>query len=296
MSRKLLFLTVLFLLCFSLLFAAEGDLDFALFKRTVSPVLRWGENGLLTVPKALTIGRMNSYIGLFGQQAGKINDQELYLTSLTVLVGTSSDVEIGYTRRQLIWDDLYFTDMSMDTIHLKTRILDFDTQLLPAVSLGVNGVSLVDNQFTNKNDILFNPYLVATSVITLLPNILEVSVTALAETIMSGDSIGKPQFSLGADVNLLNMVYVFGEMQGMQSDLKNFDLSESTNEMVNVGAKVKIGWVSAGVGLFNVVRESAESGNIIANATSSTFNLDSAQYMASIVVSVPIGNFLTIGY
>lgn len=292
MSRKLLVFFVLFLLCFGQLFAASGDLEFALFKRTVSPVMKWGENGVLTVPKATTVGRTNTYVGIFGQQAGSINGMDLYLTSLTAMAGSSEDVELGYTRRQLIWEDFYFTDMAMDTFHLKARILDFNQDLIPEVAVGMNGVSLVDNSFSNTKDILFNPYLVATSNLRIIPDFLELSVTALAETIMSEGEFGKPQFSIGADVQLLNFLYAFGEMQGLQVDLENFDLSKTSNEMVNVGAKVKFGWVSVGVGMFNIIRVTdteSEDSSVADNITESTFDLDNAKYMASVIVEIPLG-------
>ncbi len=160
MIRRLLILAVLFLLRLSLLYAAEDELEFALFKRTVSPVMMWGENGVLTVPKATTVGKGIAYAGVFGQQAGRLNGLDLYLTSATAMIGTSSDVELGYTRRQLIWEDLYFTDMAMDTFHLKARVLDFGEDVMPSVAVGMNGVSLVDNSFTQSSDILFNPYVV----------------------------------------------------------------------------------------------------------------------------------------
>ncbi|NQT59940.1 MAG: hypothetical protein HQ557_13230 [Bacteroidetes bacterium] len=292
MNSKLLLLFVLFLLCVSLLFAGDGELEFALFKRTVSPVMKWGENGVLTIPKATTAGRLNAYVGIFGQQAGTINDLDLYLTSATVMVGSSADVELGYTRRQLIWEDFYFTDISMDTIHLKARVLDFGKDVMPSVAVGMNGVSLVDNTFDNENDILFNPYIAATSYISILPNMLEIDVTVVAETIMSDGEFGIPQFSLGVDANLLNMLYVFGEVQGVQIDLENFDLTQSMNEMMNIGAKLKLGWVSIGVGMFNIIRETEEGEGIVDNIAASTFNLENAQYMASVVVEVPVRTLL----
>jgi hypothetical protein len=291
MNRRLLFLLVLLLLCTTLVFAADEEQEFALFKRTVAPVMKWGENGVLTIPKASTIGRLNTYVGLFGQQAGSLNGLDLYLTSATVMIGSSADVEIGYTRRQLIWEDFYFTDMAMDTIHLKTRVLDFGEDVMPSVSVGMNGVSLVDNTFTNQNDILFNPYVVATSYVSIIPDFLELTVSAVAETIMSEGKFGLPQFSIGADAHLMNMLYVFGEVQGIQVDLDNFDLSKSMNEVINIGARVQIGWISAGVGMFNIIRDT-EGDDLIDNIWSSTFNLDSANYMASIVVDVPIHNFI----
>ncbi|MGM0432563.1 MAG: hypothetical protein ACQEQU_07615 [Spirochaetota bacterium] len=292
MNRKLLIWVVLLLLCVSSVFAESGELEFALFKRTVSPVMKWGENGVLTVPKATTVGRTNTYIGLFGQQAGTINDMDLYLTSLTAMAGSSEDVELGYTRRQLIWEDLFFTDMAMDTFHLKARILDFNQDLIPEVAVGMNGVSLVDNSFSNTKDILFNPYLVATSNLKIIPDFFEISITALAETIMSEGEFGKPQFSIGADAQLLNFLYVFGELQGLQVDLENIDLSKTTNEMVNVGARLKLGWVSIGAGMFNIIRETetdSEDSSISSNISESTFNLDNARYMASVIVEIPLG-------
>lgn len=293
MNRRLLFILILFLLCLSTVFATEGEQEFALFKRTVAPVMKWGENGVLTIPKASTIGRLNTYVGVFGQQAGYLQGLDLYLTSATVMVGTSEDVELGYTRRQLIWEDLYFTDMAMDTIHLKTRVLDFDEDVMPSISIGMNGVSLVDNTFTNQNNILFNPYVVATSYISILPDIFEVTISAVAETIMNDGKFGLPQFSIGADAQLLDMFYVFGEVQGIQVDLESFDLSQSMNEVINIGAKVKFGWISVGVGMFNIIRNTENEGeDIINNIWDSSFDLESANYMASIVVDVPVSSFI----
>jgi len=297
--KKSLIVFILLTVCLVQITAGTGELEFALFKRTVSPVMKWGENGILTVPKATTVGRTNAYVGLFGQQAGSIFFEgkllDLYLTSATIMAGSSADVELGYTRRQLIWEDFYFTDMTMDTFHLKTRILDFGANLLPEIAVGMNGVSLVDNTFTNKKDILFNPYLVATSNLSLIPDFLELSVTVLAETIMSEGEFGLPQFSIGADVKLLNFLYAFSEVQGIQVNLDEIDelndLASTNNEMVNIGVKLKLGWFSAGVGMFNIIRETAEdTGDLTENVTSSTFNLDSAKYMGSVVFEIPLGN------
>ena len=291
MIRRPLFLTILFLLCFSLLFAAEGEQEFALFKRIVSPVMMWGENGVLTVPKATTVGQGNVYVGIFGQQAGMLNGIDLYLTSATAMIGTSADVELGYTRRQLIWADLYLTDMAMDTFHLKARVLDFGKDVMPSVAVGVNGVSISDNSFTQTSDILFNPYIVATSYIEIIPDFFDLSITALGETIMSAGKFGVPQFSIGVDAQLMDMFYVFAEMQGLQVDLDEFDLSQSMNEIVNLGAKVKYGWVSLGVGMFNIIRntEEGEEGDDLAdNIFASTFDLGSASYMATVVIEIPL--------
>lgn len=108
MKRKIVLLAVAVILCIGSVAAQTGDTQFALFKRTIAPVMRWGENGILTVPKATTLGRANFFIGAMGQKAGTLQGLDLYLTSASVMAGTSDDVELGYTRRQLIWEDLYF--------------------------------------------------------------------------------------------------------------------------------------------------------------------------------------------
>ncbi len=282
MYKKLLIFTVMLLLCLGQLIASTEELEFALFKRTVSPVMKWGENGVLTIPKATTIGRTNVYVGAMGQEAGMLNNLNLYLTSATLMAGSSEDVEIGYTRRQLIWEDFYFTDIAMDTFHLKTRVLDFGANLLPQVALGVNGVSLVDNAFTDKRDILFNPYIAATSKISLLGKFLEISVTGVAETITNQGEFGPMQVSLGADANLLSFLYVFGELQG-------FNMEKPNQEVINIGAKARLGWISAGVGMFNIMREKDVTEDIVENIMSSTFDLENANYMASVIVQVPFG-------
>ncbi|MCK5155174.1 MAG: hypothetical protein KAQ69_02000, partial [Spirochaetales bacterium] len=128
--------------------------------------------------------------------------------------------------------------------------------------------------------------------ISILPDFLELTVTAMAETIMSAGEFGMPLFSLGVDAHLMHMLYVFGEIQGVQVDLENFDLTQSTNEMINIGARLKLGWISVGVGMFNIIRGTEENEDLIDNITSSTFNLDSAKYMATIVVQVPLTDFI----
>ncbi len=284
MNKKLLVFLILFLVCLGQAVAEADELEFALFKRTVSPVMKWGENGVLTIPKATTVGRTNIYFGLLGQEAGILNNRTIYLTSATVMAGSSEDVEIGYTRRQIITDDFYFIDFAMDTFHLKARILDFgDNTILPSVAVGMNGVSMVDNAFNNTKDILFNPYIVATSTVKVIDRFLEFSFTALAETIMTDGEFGDPQFSIGADVNLMNFLFAFGELQG-------FNPEEPNREVINIGAKVRLGWITAGLGMFNIIRDTEDdSGNLMDNYTSSTFDLENANYIGSVVVTVPLG-------
>jgi hypothetical protein len=282
MKKRWLLILVVLTMCAGLAFAQSDDSAFALFKRTITPVMRWGENGILTVPKATTLGRANFFVGAMGQEAGTLQGLKLYLTSASVMAGTSDDVELGYTRRQLIWEDLYFSNLSMDTFHMKARFFNIADYFIPQAALGVNAVSLVDNKFTDRNDILFNPYLTVTSTIPLFTTKMLLSVTAVGETIMNKDALGKYQFSGGADLNLFNFLYGFAEIQG-------FDPSSTSSEVLNVGAKLRLGFLSAGVGIFNIKLTPGEGTNYIDQYTSSILDLANANYMATVAIDIKLG-------
>ena len=282
MKKRFPLLALALLLCIGSAVAQTENTEFALFKRTIAPVMRWGENGIMTVPKATTLGKANFFIGVMGQQAGTIEGLGLYLTSASLMAGTSDDVEFGYTRRQLIWEDLYFTNLSMDTFHMKARFLNFADYFIPQAAIGVNAVSLVDNKFTNQNDILFNPYLALTSTIPIFTPKVLFSVTAVAETIMNKDKLGQYQFSGGADLNLFNFLYGFAEIQG-------FDPNSVKSEVLNVGAKLRLGPLSAGVGLFNMSLTPGEEGNLIDQYASSGVDLSNANYMATVAIDIRLG-------
>jgi hypothetical protein len=283
MKRKLVLLAVAVILCIGSVAAQTGDNEFALFKRTIAPVMRWGENGILTVPKATTLGKGNFFVGAMGQQAGTIEGLDLYLTSVSLMAGTSDDVEFGYTRRQLIWEDLYFSNLSMDTFHLKARFLNFGDYLLPQAAIGVNAVSLVDNKFEDRNDILFNPYLAVTSTIPIFSSKILFSVTAVAETIMNENQLGKYQFSGGADINLFNFLYGFAEVQGFDPNALVAD------QVVNAGIKLRLGPLSAGIGMFNMSLNPGEGDNVIDQYASSLLDLANANYMATVAFDIKLG-------
>jgi hypothetical protein len=198
------------------------------------------------------------------------------------MAGTSDDVELGYTRRQLIWEDFYLTNLSMDTFHLKTRFLNFGDYLLPQAAIGVNAVSLVDNKFEDRNDILFNPYLAVTSTVPIFTKKILFSVTAVAETIMNENQLGEYRFSGGADLSLFNFLYGFAELQG-------FNPEESSNEVLNVGVKVRLGFISAGLGLFNISVQTSETDNLWDQYASSLLDLQNANYMATIAFDIRLG-------
>jgi len=282
MKRKFVLLAVAVIFCIGSVAAQTDDAEFALFKRNIAPVMSWGENGIITVPKATTLGKANIFVGAMGQPAGTLQGLDLYTTSLSLMVGTSDDVELGYTRRQIIWEDLYFSNLSMDTFHLKTRFLNFGEYLLPQAAIGVNAVSLVDNTFTDRNDILFNPYLAVTSTIPIFTSKILFSVTAVAETIMNENELGNYQFSGGADLNLFNFLYGFAELQG-------FNPNRDSNEVLNVGLKLRLGPLSAGIGMFNISLQTGESGNLIDQYTSSLLDLKNANYIATVAFNINLG-------
>lgn len=282
MKRKGIFILLAFILMAGSAFAQNPEAEFALFKRTISPVMKWGDNGILTVPKATTIGKVNFYTSLQGQQAGVLENIQLYNTSLSLMAGSSEDVELGYTRRQLVWEDLYFSDLSMDTFHLKARVFNFGDYFIPQVAVGMNAVSLVDNQFTNKDDILFNAYATATSQIPIFTPQMLLSVTAMAETIMNEGDLGTLLFSGGVDFNFFKFLYAMAEVQGV-----NF--AKANNEVINLGAKVRLGPISAGVGMFNIARTRDPTGTIIQNIESSGFLFETAQYVATLAVEINLG-------
>ncbi len=283
MKRKFVLLAVAVIFCIGSVAAQTGDTEFALFKRTIAPVMRWGENGILTVPKATTLGKGNFFVGAMGQQAGTIEGLDLYLTSVSLMAGTSDDVEFGYTRRQLIWEDLYFSNLSMDTFHLKARFLNFGDYLIPQAAIGVNAVSLVDNKFEDRNDILFNPYLAVTSTIPIFTPKILLSVTAVAETIMNENQLGQYQFSGGADINLFNFLYGFAEIQGFDPNIVN-------SQVLNAGVKLRLGPLSAGIGIFNMTLTPGEGDNLVDQYASSLVDLGNANYMATVALDISLGS------
>lgn len=282
MKKRLLLLALALLLCIGSAVAQTEDTQFALFKRTIAPVMRWGENGIMTVPKATTLGRANFFVGAMGQKAGTLQGLDLYLTSASLMAGTSDDVEIGYTRRQLIWEDLYFSNLSMDTFHMKARFLNLTDYFIPQAALGINAVSLRDNKFTDRNSILFNPYLAVTSTIPIFTSKMLLSVTAVAETIMNQNALGSYQFSGGADLNLFNFLYGFAEIQG-------FNPAATNSEVINAGAKLRLGFLSVGVGLFNIKLVKGEGATLVDQYASSFLDLANANYMATVALDIRLG-------
>ena len=251
--KKFYFLMALFMLLSSNAFAETKDSEFALFKRNISPAMMWGEDGLMLVPKANTMGKGDLYLSANTLDAGKIQNQKLYLTSGTVMLSTSEDVELGYTRRVFIWDDGDYSNVKMDSYHLKARVFHLTDNYIPQIAVGVNLVSVAANDFSDQKDVLYNPYVVASIRVPVGTEKFVVTATGVAETVYNNGESTDTMYSGGVDIKILNHIYLLGEIQGIDKD--------GNNGVINAGAKVKYGWFSIGAGMFNIARENIENKN-----------------------------------
>jgi hypothetical protein len=276
--RKVVLTAILLFWACQTVSAASKQSEFALFKRSINPDYNWGENGVITVPKAIPAGKGNIYVAGSAQDSGTIEGDRIFLTSATVVAGTSDDVEFGYTRRQFIWDDLDKTDLAMDTFSFKARIFHMTDSIIPQVALGMNAVSLDNNEFDREEDILFNPYLAATIRVPLFTEKAVFSVTAVAESIYNEGETSDLYFSAGADLKLFDMLYLMAEVQGMGK--------EDEDQVVNLGAKVKVGWVSLGVAVYNCIEKDVSTGD-------PGFSDDSSDVRAYALVEIPLGKMLS---
>ena len=232
----------------SSMYAETLDSEWALFKRNISPASMWGEDSIMLVQKANTMGRGNLYFSASSLDAGKVQNQKLYLTTGTVMLSTSEDVELGYSKRVFIWDDGDFSKIKMDSYHLKARVFHLTDNYIPQVAVGVNLVSIAANQFNDQKDILYNPYIVATINAPLGTDKAVLSLTAMAENIVNDGESTKTKFGGGVDLKLFKTLYLMSEIQGMDKD--------GQNGVINAGAKLKLGWFGLGAGVFNISRDS----------------------------------------
>jgi hypothetical protein len=237
----------------STLSAETTDSEWALFKRNISPAMMWGEDSLMLVPKANTMGRGNLYFSATALDAGKIQNQRLFLTTGSVMFSSSEDVELGYSKRVFIWDDGDYTNIKMDTYHLKARIFHLTDNYIPQISVGVNLASIAANDYSNEKDILYNPYVVATINAPLGTDEAVLTLTAMAEEVVNEGESTEVKFAGGVDLKLFKTLYIMGEIQGIDK--------EGENGIINIGAKLKAGWFSVGAGMFNISRDSIEANN-----------------------------------
>ncbi|MGM5484191.1 MAG: hypothetical protein ACQER9_04735 [Nanobdellota archaeon] len=275
-NRVILVLTLVFLVVSASFVSAETrQSEFAMFKRSVSPVYSWGKNGIITVPKATTIGKWNVFLGGSVQEAGKIEGDSLYLSSGSLMVGTSSDVELGYTKRQFIWDDFDKTDIEMDSYHFKARVFKMADYFIPQAAVGINAVSLNGSDFSSKDEILFNPYLSVTVQIPVYKDKVVFSATGVVETLYNEGETSSDFFSGGADIGIYDTFYLVAEAQGLNKD--------DEDPLINLGAKVKHGWFSFGIAMYNAFQD-----NISEDHTKN--NEDSSYFKANAAIEIPFGD------
>jgi hypothetical protein len=99
---------------------------------------------------------------------------------------------------------------------------------------------------------------------------------------MNENSLGTYQFSGGVDLNIFDFLFGFAEIQG-------FDPNTTNNEVLNVGVKLRLGFLSAGVGLFNIGLKTGEGDNIWDEYASSVLDLANANYMATVAFDIRLG-------
>ena len=250
--------------------------EFSLFKRVISPSMNWGSNGLMLVPKAQPIGKGNINVGVTSVDSGQIQGEKLYLTTGTLMLGVSDDVEIGVSKRAFIWENGDRSDIEMDSFHLKARIFNLTDYYTPQIAVGINGASIASNEFSNQEDILYNPYLAVTFPIKVFTDNYLFSVTAVAERIYNNTEATETVFSAGADMVLYDTVYLMAETQGINQD--------NEDPVVNIGAKIKYGWISVGAGIFNISQDKVVSGEIGAEENSEQY------WMATLNLNIPLLN------
>jgi hypothetical protein len=263
------------------LFAGTSASTYALYKQSISPAMSWADNGILTVPKANTIGRNNINFGITSIDSGSINNQKLYLTSATLMLGTSEDVELGYTKKTFIWEDGERSDINMDTIHLKARLLHITDYYTPQIAFGINGASLSGGKVTNatKEEFLFNPYIAITIPIRVFTDNFIMTFTAVAENIMSEGDSTETFFSGGMDLQIYRDFYLMAEAHGLNTD-------DGEPPIVNIGFKYRYGWMSLGAGLFNISEDKLKEKKVNASENKEQY------WMLHANITIPMGKIV----
>jgi len=273
MKRFLKIVPITMLLCSHLLAETRAS-EFSLFKRIIGPSMNWGENGLMLVPKATPIGKGNLDFGITSVDSGKIQGEKLYLTTATVMIGTSDDVEVGLSKRTFIWENGDRSDINMDSFHLKARVLNLTDYYTPKVAVGVNGVSIKNNKFDDNSNILYNPYLAITLPIRVFTDNFIISATAVAEKVYVNGESSKTFYSAGADMVFFKTLYLIAEAQGLNK--------KDEDPVINVGAKLKYGWFSIGAGLFNIQKDKVKSGEVGTEENKEQY------WMVSVNLNIPL--------
>ncbi len=249
MKRLALFLFCCTALILPTVVGAETrGIEFALFKKMITPVYKFGENGIITVPKAVPAGKGNVYYAANGQEAGKIQNEQLYMVTESLIIGSSNDVELGVTKREFVWDTGEKSNIDMDSYHFKARALHIDDDWWPQVAVGLNAVSLSESSPEGEDETLLNPFLAITMNISFADE-YGMSLTGVVEHVEVNGQKTQNFYSGGIDLMLADMFFFMLEAHGLNK--------EDEDPMINVGMKFKYGWFHLGVVGFNVIARRA---------------------------------------
>lgn len=250
--------------------AETKNSEYALFKKMIAPVYKFGENGIITVPKAVPAGVGNVYYGANGQTAGKVQGEQLYLVTESLMFGTSTDVELGGTKRQFVWGSGEMSTIKSDTFHFKANVLHFPDYIIPQLAIGMNAMSLTQGSDSEENTTLFNTY--ATTTIEIpFGEFFKMSITGCMENNYVDGKGTTPFYSMGMDMNFADTLYLFGEYNGMKK--------EDQDPVANAGLKVKLWWFDFGIAGYNL------TGNKLSEEEG--LEQDEARFVGHFVFQIP---------
>ena len=144
---------------------------------------------------------------------------------------------------------------------------------IPQIAIGLNAVSLSENEFSEEEDILFNPFLTTTIQAPFLDDKVVVSATGVIEAIHNEGKSSELFFSAAADVKLFDMLCLVTEVHGLNKEEEDY--------VVNIGARATYGWFSIGVASYNVVQGDVKT-------EEGTSENDSTDIKAYALVEVPL--------
>ncbi|HAR63656.1 MAG: hypothetical protein DKM50_00105 [Candidatus Margulisiibacteriota bacterium] len=235
-TKGILLVLILISTWISISFAENGgysttsSLDWNLFKKYNSMIFIPNQNGLLTVPIATTIGKGKIAAGLSSLEAGKISDTKVYYTNAGILLGTSDDVEIGYSKKALVFSDDYSrTDIEGANLYLKIKLLDWG-DVVPRIAVGLTATSLTNESDLDKYNTFMNAFAVTSIMFDLFA--ARIGLHAGLENGFMGDNQGDPFFFGGATITLFDFINLCGEYVGANQ--------EGEDGMVNASAGVKL--------------------------------------------------------
>ena len=132
-------------------------------------------------------------------------------STVSLQVGTSADVEIGYTKKFLLWQWKQ-TDIEGEILHLKVKLLDV-SEYAPKVSLGTVAFALTNKDNYSTKDMFFDVFTVVSQ------NIYLARLHLGYEFGMVGQATSKAFFFAGTDIPI-GPVSLLGEYVGSDKEGK----------------------------------------------------------------------------